>query len=42
MSKVLSEKKKQQIIELGKLGWTLRRIEQANGVCRETAGRLIP
>jgi transposase len=30
--------KKQQVIALGKLGWTLRRIEQATGVRRETAG----
>jgi hypothetical protein len=28
MSNVLSEEKKQQVIALGKLGWTLRRIEQ--------------
>jgi hypothetical protein len=26
---VLSEEKKQQIIALGKLGWSLRRIERA-------------
>src|SRR5215813_5939405 len=38
MSNVLSEEKKQQVIALGKLGWTLRRIEQATGVRRETAG----
>jgi hypothetical protein len=37
MSNVLSDDKKQQIIALGKLGWTLRRIEQATGVRRETA-----
>jgi hypothetical protein len=29
MSNVLSEEKKQQVIALGKLGWPLRRIEQA-------------
>jgi hypothetical protein len=28
MSNVLSDDKKQQVIALGKLGWTLRRIEQ--------------
>jgi hypothetical protein len=38
MSNVLSEEKKQQVIALGRLGWTLRRIEQATGVRRETAG----
>src|ERR1700745_3532048 len=37
MSNVLSEKKKQQVIALGKLGWSLRRIEEATGVRRETA-----
>jgi hypothetical protein len=37
MSNVLSEEKKQQVIALGKLGWPLRRIEQATGVRRETA-----
>ena len=41
MSNVLSEDKKQQIIALGKLGWTLRRIEQATGVRRETAGAYL-
>jgi transposase len=38
MSNVLNEEKKQQVIALGKLGWTLRRIEQATGVRRETVG----
>ena len=41
MSNVLSEEKKQQVIALGKLGWPLRRIEQATGVRRETAGRYL-
>jgi transposase len=41
MSNVLSEEKKQQIIALGKLGWALRRIEQATGVRRETAGAYL-
>jgi hypothetical protein len=40
MSNVLSDDKKQQVIALGKLGWTLRRIEQATGVRRETASYL--
>jgi hypothetical protein len=38
---VLSEEKKQQVIALGKLGWPLRRIEQATGVRRETAGAYL-
>src|SRR5271167_1873034 len=41
MSNVLSEAKKQQVIALGKLGWALRRIEQATGVRRETAGAYL-
>jgi hypothetical protein len=32
VSNVLSEEKKQQVIALGRLGWSLRRIEQATGV----------
>jgi hypothetical protein len=35
------KKKKQQVIALGKLGWPLRRIEQATGVRRETAGAYL-
>src|SRR3989441_7505315 len=38
MTNVLSDAKKQQVIALGQLGWTLRRIEAATGVRRETAG----
>jgi len=41
MSNVLSEEKKQQVIALGKLGWSLRRIEKATGVRRETAGAYL-
>ena len=41
MSNVLSEEKKQQVIALGKLGWSLRRIEQATGVRHETAGAYL-
>src|SRR5215813_13646848 len=41
MSNALSEEKKQQVIALGKLGWTLRRIEQATGVRRETASAYL-
>jgi len=41
MSNVLSDDKRQQIIALGRLGWSLRRIEQATGVRRETAGTYL-
>jgi transposase len=41
MSNVLSEAKKQQVLALGRLGWTLRRIEQSTGVRRETAGAYL-
>jgi hypothetical protein len=41
MSNVLSDEKKQQVIALGRLGWTLRRIEQATGVRRETASNYL-
>ena len=36
MSNVLDETKQQQVIALGRLGWSLRRIEGATGVRRET------
>jgi hypothetical protein len=36
MSNVLHESIQQQVIALGRLGWTLRRIEAATGVRRET------
>ena len=38
MSDVLNEEKKKQVIALGQLGWSLRQIEKATGVRRETAG----
>ena len=38
MSHVLSRDKREQVIALGRLGWSLRRIEQETGVRRETAG----
>src|SRR5215813_923850 len=41
MSNVLSQEKKQQVIALGKLGWSLRRIEEATGVRRETASAYL-
>ena len=37
VSNVLSEEKKQQVIAVGRLGWSLRRIEEETGVRRETA-----
>jgi hypothetical protein len=36
MANVLNEEKKQQILALGRLGWSLRRIQQATQVRRET------
>src|SRR6267142_6525103 len=41
MSNVLSEEKHQQVIALGRLGWSLRRIERETGVRRETAGSYL-
>jgi hypothetical protein len=37
MGNVLSKDKREQVIALGRLGWSLRRIEAATGVRRETA-----
>ena len=37
MSNVLGDDKQQQVLALGRLGWSLRRIEAATGVRRETA-----
>ncbi len=42
MSNVLSEDKEQQVIALGKLGWPLRRIEQATGVRRYNFYAVFP
>jgi len=36
MAHVLSDEKKHQVLALGRLGWSLRRIQQATGVRRET------
>src|SRR6188768_4177533 len=36
MSNVLDNDKQQQILALGRLGWSLRRIEQALAIRRET------
>lgn len=37
----MSDEKKQQVIALGRLGWTLRQIQDATGVRRETAGNYL-
>jgi transposase len=41
MANVLSEEKRQQVIALGRLGWSVRRIEKAVGVRRETASAYL-
>jgi transposase len=41
VSNVLTEEKKQQVIALGRMGWSLRRIQRATGVRRETASEYL-
>jgi transposase len=41
MANVLGDEKKQQVLALGRLGWSLRRIEEATGVRRETASAYL-
>src|SRR6266404_8264759 len=41
MANVLSEERKQQVLALGRLGWTLRQIEEATRVRRETASAYL-
>jgi len=41
MGNVLRREKREQVIALGQLGWTLRRIEEATGVRRETVGEYL-
>jgi transposase len=41
MSNVLDDEQKQQVIALGRLGWSLRRIETATGIRRETASAYL-
>jgi transposase len=41
MANVLNEEKKQQVLALGRLGWSLRRIQQATRVRRETASAYL-
>src|ERR1700692_2125396 len=38
MGNVLEKAKQEQVIALGRLGWSVRRVEAATGVRRETAG----
>ena len=37
----LNEEKKQQVIALGRLGWPLRKIQQATRIRRETASQYL-
>jgi hypothetical protein len=41
MGNVLKREKREQVIALGRLGWSLRRIEEPRGVRRETAGEYL-
>ena len=41
MSNVLSNDKRQQVVTLGRLGWSLRRIEETTEVRRETASAYL-
>ena len=41
MSNILSDDRRNQVLVLGRLGWTLRRIEAATGVRRETAAKYL-
>src|SRR5205823_5975705 len=41
VSNVLNEQTKQQVIGLGRLGWSLRRIQKSTGVRRETVAAYL-
>jgi len=41
MANVLDRERQQQILALGRLEWSLRQIEEATGVRRETASRYL-
>ena len=41
MANVLSEAKKQQVLALGRIGWLLRKIQQATRIRRETASQYL-
>src|SRR5215470_18841058 len=41
MANVLNEEKKQQVLALGRLGWSLRQIQKATRIRRETASQYL-
>ena len=41
MANVLNEEKKQQVLALGRLGWSLRQIQQATRIRRETTSTYL-
>jgi hypothetical protein len=41
MANVLNEEKKQQVLALGRLGWSLRRIQKETRIRRETASQYL-
>src|SRR5260370_7713242 len=41
MANILTDEKREQVIALSRLGWSLRRIEKETGVRRETAGAYL-
>src|SRR6516225_9798530 len=41
MANILSEEKKQQVLALGRLGWSLRQIQYATRIRRETASQYL-
>ena len=41
MANILGSEKREQVLALGRLGWPLRRIEEATGIRRETASRYL-
>ena len=41
MANILGDNQRQQILALGRLGWPVRRIEQATGVRRETTSAYL-
>jgi len=41
VSNVLTEEKKELVLTLGRLGWSLRRIEKQTGIRRETAAAYL-
>jgi hypothetical protein len=41
MANVLTEEKKQQVLALGRLGWSLRQIQKATRIRRETASTYL-